>query len=62
MHQPLERWEALARLASNETDPKRLVVMVREVTRLLEDKQERLDDLRRCRQSTQGRRGHLSAD
>jgi hypothetical protein len=42
----LEKWEALARLASNETDPKRLLVIVREVTKLLEDKQQRLNAMR----------------
>jgi hypothetical protein len=55
MHKPLERWEALARLAANETDPKRLLVIVREVTKLLEEKQERLNAMRRAPTKSQAK-------
>jgi hypothetical protein len=55
MHKPLERWEALARLAANETDPKRLLVIVREVTKLLEEKQERLNAMRRAPTNSQAK-------
>jgi hypothetical protein len=37
-----ERWRELCELATVEQDPERLMVLVREITRLLEEKQARL--------------------
>ena len=37
-----ERWRELCELARVEQDPERLMVLVREITRLLEEKQARL--------------------
>lgn len=41
-----ERWMELARLASTEQDPDKLLDLVREINQLLEKKQKRLDDAR----------------
>jgi hypothetical protein len=40
-----ERWMQLARLAASEQDPKKLLALVIEINQLLEQKQERLNNL-----------------
>lgn len=37
-----ERWEQLCRLAADEQDPNRLMELIEEINRLLEEKEERL--------------------
>jgi len=43
----LERWQELCAQAATEQDPDRLLVLVQEINRLLEDKEKRLKTLRR---------------
>jgi hypothetical protein len=38
----LEQWKQLCELAAIEQDPKRLIALVREINRLLEEKEQRL--------------------
>jgi len=40
--QTKERWMELCKLAANEQDPKRLLSLVEEINRLLEEKEQRL--------------------
>jgi hypothetical protein len=47
MQEKRERWMELAELAANEQDPVKLNDLVREIDRLLAEKQERLDRARR---------------
>jgi hypothetical protein len=37
-----EKWLELCELAASEQDPKKLMVLVQEITRLLEEKEQRL--------------------
>jgi hypothetical protein len=41
-----ERWVELAELATNEQDPRKLMVLVRELNQVLDEKLTRLNDLR----------------
>ena len=43
-----ERWHELCELAANEQDPARLMELVKEINRLLLEKEERLDRLRKA--------------
>ena len=43
----LERWQELCAQAATEQDPDRLLVLVQEINRLLEEKEKRLKTLRR---------------
>ena len=42
-----ERWLQLAQLAAVEQNPEKLIVLVQEINRLLEEKEERLNQRRR---------------
>jgi hypothetical protein len=42
-----ERWFQLAQLAAVEQDPEKLIVLVQEINRLLDEKEERLNQRRR---------------
>lgn len=41
-----ERWQILCEQAANEQDPQKLMDLVREINRLLEEKQKRLTEKR----------------
>ena len=41
-----ERWRALCELAAKEQDPHKLVELIAEITRLLDEKQQRLEQNR----------------
>ena len=46
-HQTNERWFQLCQLASIEKDPAKLLLLVTEINRILEEKEERLKQRRR---------------
>jgi hypothetical protein len=46
MREKTERWKALCEQAAVEQDPEKLLQLVREISRLLEEKQARLSGLR----------------
>lgn len=55
MRENIERWMELARLASVEQDPDKLLELVREINELLEKKQKRFDDVRaKSKQDSKG--------
>ena len=43
MQEKRERWMELAELAATEQDPAKMIELVREINRLLAEKQDRLD-------------------
>ena len=47
MKENRERWMELAKLAADEQNPEKLIDLVREINRLLLEKQERLKEQRR---------------
>ena len=47
MQDDIERWKQLAKLAANEQDPDKLLLLVKEINELLDAKQKRLDEARR---------------
>jgi hypothetical protein len=47
MEEKREIWMQLAELAANEKDPERLSVLVKEINRLLAEKQDRLNKTQR---------------
>ena len=42
-----ERWMTLCELAAQEQDPEKLMDLVQEITRLLDEKQQRLEESRK---------------
>jgi hypothetical protein len=48
-----ERWQRLCEQAASEQDPERLIVLVREIEKLLADKEQRL---RHAKESIEGER------
>ena len=47
-----ERWQELCEIATKEQDPAKMLALVQEINRLLEEKQARLDEARRCPPTT----------
>lgn len=48
-----ERWMELAELAATEQDPKKLMELVQEINRLLEEKQTRLSNQRNAKSDSE---------
>jgi hypothetical protein len=42
-----EQWQTLCQMAADEKDPDRLLALVQQITKLLDEKQQRLQALRR---------------
>jgi hypothetical protein len=51
MQENRERWMRLCEQAANEQNPEKLMELVKEITKLLDDKARRLGENRRCRRS-----------
>jgi hypothetical protein len=48
----LEKWQELCALAAVEQDPEKMLELTREIIRLLEEKEQRLDALRKGKPAT----------
>lgn len=54
MEEKRERWMQLAELAAYEQDPDKLIELVKEINRLLDEKQNRLDHARKPAKPSEG--------
>jgi hypothetical protein len=60
--QDKEQWKELCNQASVEQDPKKLMALVTEITRLLEEKQKRLNSMRLKNDTSTNQRGIEPSD